>query len=287
VLDGDLQHPPELLPELVAVGESSGADLVVASRYARGGSSGGLAGPVRRAVSRLSGLTARALFPGRLRGVSDPMSGFFLIRRSLVGADLRPDGYKILLELAVRCRPSGTAEVPYVFQPRFAGASKASFAEGLRFLRHLVVLRFSAPRARMLAFGLIGLSGFVPNLAVLWLLTRYTGTDYAVAEILANQVAVAWNFLLLDAVLFHHRRTRHWSGRFGRFAAVANADLVLRIPLLGVLVHYGHVNVLLGTVLTLVAAFALRFLVTDRAIYVPHPHPPGPPAEPTIAADAG
>ena len=284
VLDGDLQHPPELLPRLVQVGEQSGADLVVASRYVPGGGSDGLSSPLRRGVSRISGLTAKLLFPGRLRGISDPMSGFFAIRRALVEPELRPDGYKILLELAVRCRPARTAQVPYVFESRFAGESKASFAEGLRFLRHLVTLRFSAPRARMLAFGLIGLSGFVPNLLVLWLLTRYAGVHYVPAEIIANQAAVAWNFLLLDTLLFHHRRTRHWSGRFGAFALVANADLVLRIPLLAVLVRYAHLNVLLGTAITLVAAFAVRFVITDRAIYVPRL--PERDAEPAVA-DAG
>ena len=85
------------------------------------------------------------------------MSGFFAIRRSAVTADvLKPLGYKILLELAVRCRPREVAEVPFVFQDRFAGESKSTAREGMRFLRHLAALRTAPPVARMVGFGLIG-----------------------------------------------------------------------------------------------------------------------------------
>jgi dolichol-phosphate mannosyltransferase len=120
---------------------------------------------------------------------------------------------------------------------------------------------------RALAFGLIGLSGFAPNLAALWLLTA-AGVHYLAAEVLANQVAIAWNFLLLDCLLYQHRRRHHWSRRFAKFLAVANIDLIGRIPLLGLLVAHARMNVLLATAITLVAGFAVRFAVTDRFIYV-------------------
>jgi dolichol-phosphate mannosyltransferase len=145
VMDADLQHPPALVPELVAAGERDGADLVVATRYAGGGSREGLSGGFRKLASGGSTLLAKTAFPRRLRHVSDPMSGFFAVRAAALNADvLRPLGYKILLELIVRCRLRRITEVPYQFQDRFAGESKASFAEGLRFLRHLMVLRLSS-----------------------------------------------------------------------------------------------------------------------------------------------
>lgn len=144
VMDADLQHPPALVPELVAAGERAGADLVVATRYAGGGGRDGLNGGFRKFASGGSTLLAKTIFPRRLHDVSDPMSGFFAVRAAALDADaLRPLGYKILLELIVRCRPRRVTEVPYQFQDRFAGESKASFAEGLRFLRHLMVLRLS------------------------------------------------------------------------------------------------------------------------------------------------
>ncbi|MER6060293.1 glycosyltransferase family 2 protein [Streptomyces sp. NPDC001792] len=270
VMDGDCQHPPSLVPELVATGERTNASLVVASRYIEGGSRAGLAGGYRVAVSRGATWLAKGFFPRRLRGISDPMSGFFAIRRSAVTADvLRPLGYKILLELAVRSRPRGVAEVPFVFEDRFAGESKSTAREGFRFLRHLAGLRTASPVARMAGFGLIGASGFVPNLAGLWALT-VLGMHYLPAEIVANQFGVAWNFLLIEQLLFRDRRAhRRWWDRLGRFALLANADLLLRIPLIALLVGRFGMGALPATALALVMTFVLRFVGTEALVYLP------------------
>ncbi|MEU3773759.1 glycosyltransferase family 2 protein [Streptomyces sp. NPDC032472] len=270
VMDADLQHPPHLVPELVGEGERTGAELVVASRYLPGGSRAGLAGNYRVAVSRGATWLAKGLFPRALRGISDPMSGFFAMRRRAVAADaLQPLGYKILLELAVRCRPAKVAEVPFVFQDRYAGASKSGAREGMRFLAHLAALRSATPLARMIGFGLIGLSGFVPNLLALWLLTR-AGLHYLPAEIAANQAGVLWNFLLIELLLFRDRRRhRHWTDRLGRFALLANADLLLRIPLIALFVDRFALAVLPATALALVTTFVLRFAATEALVYLP------------------
>ncbi|MGR4883210.1 glycosyltransferase [Streptomyces sp. LARHCF249] len=270
VMDADLQHPPHLVPELVGEGIRTGADLVVASRYITGGSRAGLAGTYRIAVSRGATWLTKGLFPRALRGISDPMSGFFAMRRSVVTAEaLKPLGYKILLELAVRCRPAKVAEVPFVFQDRYSGESKSTAREGMRFLAHLASLRSATPLARLIGFGLIGLSGFVPNLAALWLLTR-AGMHYLPAEIVANQAGVLWNFLLIETLLFRDRRRhRHWADRIGRFALLANADLLLRIPLIAVFVAQFGMDVLPATALALVTTFVLRFAATEALVYLP------------------
>ncbi|MFD6553348.1 glycosyltransferase [Streptomyces sp. NPDC058398] len=270
VMDGDCQHPPSLIPELIASGERTNAGLVVASRYIKGGSREGLAGGYRIAVSRGATWLTKSLFPRRLRGISDPMSGFFAIRRSAVTAEvLRPLGYKILLELAVRSRPRQVTEVPFVFQDRFAGESKSSAREGFRFLRHLVGLRTASPVARMVVFGLIGATGFVPNLLGLYALTA-AGLHYVPAEILANQLGVAWNFLLVEHLLFRERREhrKRWD-RVGRFALIANADLVLRIPLIALFVGRFGMGALSATALALVTTFVLRFAGTEALVYLP------------------
>lgn len=270
VMDADLQHPPHLVPELVGEGERTGADLVVASRYIAGGSRAGLAGSYRIAVSRGATWLTKGLFPRALHGISDPMSGFFAMRRSAVTEEaLKPLGYKILLELAVRCRPARVAEVPFVFQDRFSGESKSTAREGLRFLTHLASLRSATPLARMIGFGLVGLSGFVPNLAALWMLT-HTGLNYLIAEVVANQAGVLWNFLLIETLLFRDRRRhRHWADRFGRFTLLANADLLLRIPLIAVFVGTWGFGVLSATALALVVTFVLRFAATEALVYLP------------------
>jgi glycosyltransferase involved in cell wall biosynthesis len=149
VMDADLQHPPEVLPELVSA-VVGGADVAVASRYCAGAApdaSDGLDGAWRRWVSLLCRLPVWAVRPG-LRSVKDPLAGFFVLRRSVLsGVELRPTGYKILLEVLVRGRWHRTVEVPYRFAPREAGSSKAELKQGLVFLRH--VARLAGPRRRV------------------------------------------------------------------------------------------------------------------------------------------
>jgi dolichol-phosphate mannosyltransferase len=106
------------------------------------------------------------LFPRRLRGVTDPMSGFFLVRPDAVDLDeLRPRGFKILLELLVRCRTLRRAEVAFVFATRRAGESKGSVREGLSYLRSLWDLRLGRGRARVrLVTGVPAVEPLVPLL---------------------------------------------------------------------------------------------------------------------------
>jgi glycosyltransferase involved in cell wall biosynthesis len=144
VMDADLQHPPLVVPHLVRALDEKQADIAVASRYVRGGSSSGLDGWSRRLASRGCRAIAYVMLPST-RGITDPLGGFFAVRRQvLAGAELKPDGYKILLEVLVRCRHEGVAEVSYDFAPRNAGSSKSGITEAGRYLRHLRVLRGAA-----------------------------------------------------------------------------------------------------------------------------------------------
>ncbi|MGC0329826.1 dolichol-phosphate mannosyltransferase [Streptomyces sp. SAI-170] len=263
VLDAGLPHPPELIPALIAQGEATGAELVVA-----GGSGAG--GGHRR-------LLAKSVFPRALHGLSDPLSGLFAIRRAAVeraasSADgPQPLGHRILLELAVRCRPRGIAEVPYTFGGRH---TREAGSKGLHLLRHLVALRTADPRARAIVFGLIGLSGFAPNLLLLWLLHGW-GLAYTPAEILANQAGLLWNFTLIDSLVYRdQRRHRRRAVRLLSFAAVGNVDLVARIPLAALLMGTTGMTAVPATALAMVLVFTARFLVVDRLLYR-RPHTPG------------
>lgn len=144
VLDADLQHPPDRIPTMLAEAQRTGADIVIASRYVPGGSAGGLAGPLRRLYSVGLKLLSRLLFPRRLARITDPLGGYFLIRRGVIqGVPLRPLGYKILLEVLIRTRWRTVREVPYRFQPRRHGSSKADLPQGVWFLRHLLRLAWA------------------------------------------------------------------------------------------------------------------------------------------------
>jgi dolichol-phosphate mannosyltransferase len=149
VIDADLQHPPELVPELLKAAEQ--ADIAVASRYAR---NHGVKGwnPLRAAVSRLSTLAAAPLIYKKKLGVTDPMSGFFIIhRRCIEGLSFQTTGFKLLLEILVRGRIQTAKEVAYNFGLRHAGRSKANATVALHYLHLLgrlsrdMVLRSSEP----------------------------------------------------------------------------------------------------------------------------------------------
>jgi dolichol-phosphate mannosyltransferase len=140
VMDADLQHPPEIVPALVAPVLSGEAALVAGSRYSWAGADAGLAGPGRQLLSRACRAVVHLLLPVS-RPLQDPMSGLFAFRRSLLDAvDLEPTGYKILLEVTVRTGPAVVLNVGFDFAPRHAGRSKATFREGMVFLRHLLRL---------------------------------------------------------------------------------------------------------------------------------------------------
>lgn len=132
VMDADLQHPPELLPRLWAALEG-GADLVIGSRYAHGGSLRGWQ-PARHLASRLAVWMSQPLQRSGRRAV-DPMSGFFLVRRSCIdGLALQPAGFKILLEILARADLRCVVEVPFTFGRRHVGQSKAGLRVAVNFL---------------------------------------------------------------------------------------------------------------------------------------------------------
>jgi glycosyltransferase involved in cell wall biosynthesis len=132
VMDADGSHPPAAIPRLVEAVTGGGAEFALGSRYIAGGSSPGLSRS-RRWISRGATILARPLVR-----VVDPMSGFFAFRRQvLTRCALSPLGFKIGLEIMVRCRPLPIAEIPITFRPRTAGESKLGQGEIGRYLRHI------------------------------------------------------------------------------------------------------------------------------------------------------
>ena len=170
VMDADMQHDETVLPRMLAEIEQGGADVVVGTRYAAGGSTGDL-NESRKAMSQLATVASRAILR---QPVSDPMSGFFMLRRNVLDStvrDLSGLGFKILLDiLATAGQPLRIAEVPYRFRDRFAGESK---------LDELVVWEYGMLLAdktigrlvpvRFLAFSIVGGIGILVHMAVLTL----------------------------------------------------------------------------------------------------------------------
>lgn len=266
VMDGDLQHPPELLPVLLARFAQGDAHVVAASRYVGGGDTSGLGTAVRFGVSRVATWLTRAMFPIRLARSTDPMTGFFLVDRGRLDVStLQPRGFKILLEILAR-NDLRIAEVPMEFAERRHGTSKASFRQGAMFLEHLARLRFG----KMSLFALIGVIGAAANLGIMWALTA-AGVPYIWAAIIGAEVTIIGNFVLQERFVFADMRTdaRALGIRFASSFAFNNVEAALRIPVMALMVESWHISSVVATGLSLIVAFFARFLFHSLVVYAP------------------
>jgi dolichol-phosphate mannosyltransferase len=260
VMDGDLQHPPELLPTILDATDT--ADVVVASRRIAGGDDAGLADARRKAVSYGATALARTLFPRRLAECTDPMTGYFAVKRHTVDVErLRPRGFKILLE--VLCRdPHSVTEVPLRFGERGGGESKATAAQGMRFLSQLFALRFE----RVTRFALIGAVGAVANLLIMAALVM-VGTGYVVAALTAALVTIVGNFLAQERWVFADRRLGPWWRRAVGSMGFNAVEAGVRLPVLMFLVEFWLVSSVLAQGLTLAVAFVVRYAFHEVVVY--------------------
>src|SRR5215207_1301907 len=208
VMDADLQHPPEKVREMLEEARTSGADVVVASRYAKGGSYEGLSGPLRKAVSVGTKSLAQIVFK-EARKTSDPLSGFFLVRNEAIsGIQFRPTGFKVLLEILVCAPDLKVVEAPFDFRARHAGVSKATLRQGFDYLAHMLSLFWYVPSAgRFWKFALVGTSGVLVNMVTLIVLAEVFDAHKVIAWMFAVGLSILSNFLLNNA--FTWRDIRH------------------------------------------------------------------------------
>jgi len=263
VMDADLQHPPEVLPELLRE-VKGGADIAVASRYVKGGSCQGW-GLTRRIISRGAIFLAHLLLP-RTRRISDPMSGFFMLKRQLVtGADLRPTGYKILLEILIAGHFDKVAEVPYAFNVRERGESKLSTRQQIDYLKHLYrLMSRTGELKRFIWFIVVGLSGIIVNQGFLWLLTEFAGLKYYISAIFSIEASIISNFILNDYFTFADRRsgkTRSFLGRLLKFNVICLAGAAIQYGLLLLFTSVFDVYYLISNLIGIAVATLWNYLV--------------------------
>ncbi len=239
VIDADLQHPPEVLLQLWGEMEQ-GADLAVASRHVEGGGVSEWS-VIRRFLSRGAQMLGLMILPEVIGRLSDPMSGYFMVRRdAIVGRYLSPVGYKILIEVTGRGAIRWIGEVGYVFRERQAGASKVTWKQYIEYIQHLLKLRFSLwPIKRFLRFGVVGFSGVFVDMIVLYLLSDPSTLGWGLtrSKIVASEIAIVNNFLWNDAWTFadFSSQQKGWRKRFKRFLKfnlICLAGLILNVLLL-------------------------------------------------------
>ena len=268
VMDGDLQHPPEVIQQLLSKAQSSGADLVAGSRLTDGGGTDGLNWQRKLISKSLAGIS-RIVFQKNLRTMSDPLTGFFLFRRSAVNADLlQPKGFKILLEILIRCPKLKTSEIPFKFAQRHAGASKANSREMFNLFQQMMELRF-APHQKLIRFLAVGVTGLVVNTILMYLFSNVLNIYYLLAAALSTQGSTLWNFLGTEKWVFKRKNepSKNVWMRLISFFIVNNAMLLLRGPILAILVDRMGMTPVMGNLISLVIMTALRYVIADRVIW--------------------
>jgi dolichol-phosphate mannosyltransferase len=210
VIDGDLQHDAAALPQMLMILQSGHYDLAVGSRHVTGGDDTGLAGRWRHLLSDGGIRLAQFLLPIRF---SDPLSGFFMLPRSLfetLAAKLTGQGFKILLDLALSSRaPLRVAEVPCVFHERAAGKSKLDALVLVQFVGLLLdkMLGGVLP-LRFISFALVGALGVLIHLAVLTMALIALGLTFEVAQLAASGAAMVFNFHFNNEITYRDQRLR-------------------------------------------------------------------------------
>jgi dolichol-phosphate mannosyltransferase len=235
VMDADMQHDERLLPRMVRELADPSIELVVGSRYIEGGGTGDWA-EERQRISRAATALSRLILKARL---TDPMSGFFMIRREAFDRSARrlsAQGYKILLDILASAQtPLRYRELPYVFGQRAHGESKLDLLVTWEYVALLIdksVGRYVP--SRFVMFSLVGGAGVFVHMAVLATVYRLLGAPFDFAQAAATFVAMTFNFFVNNALTYRDRRRKGLVGlakgllsfyAIGAVGAVANVGV--------------------------------------------------------------
>tara|TARA_E500000305_G_scaffold108915_1_gene112380 strand:+ start:8389 stop:9528 length:1140 start_codon:yes stop_codon:yes gene_type:complete len=271
VMDADLSHPPEKIPELVSALNQRQADFVIGSRYVEGGTTDQSWGWFRKWNSRVATWLSRPFTSAR-----DPLAGFFAIKRQTylkARQILNPVGYKIGLELIVKCRCQNVVEIPIEFTDRVAGSSKLSFKEQLRYLKHLKRLfDFKYQNyAYFTQFALIGLTGVFVNLQMLALLSNWLISPIAVA--LAIWTSMSTNFLLNRNITFSYARHKPFLKQYLSYCGSCLTGAVfnwLTTMVLSRSFQFFEKRILLAAFIGILVGMGFNFLLCRYLVFSKH-----------------
>ena len=232
VIDGDLQHDETLLPRMLAAIEQDGQELAVGTRYAGEGSVGEWD---KKRVS-FSRFATKLASPVMKTPLSDPMSGFFAIRRELLHdtvPKLSSVGYKILLDIVASVpRKLKVAELPYRFRTRVAGESKLDSAVALEYIELLLeklVGRWIPPK--LILFSIVGGFGAIIHLTILGVLLNLAGEAFVMAQASAVLISMLFNFTLNNIFTYRDRRLtgNAWFIGFLSFALLCSIGAIANV----------------------------------------------------------
>lgn len=209
VMDADMQHDERILPGMLEILKDPSVDIVIGSRYMKGGSLGELS-PSRAWISRLATSMSRLVLN---RSISDPLSGFFMLRRSFfekVMHKLSGRGFKILLDILVSAAGDVRfREQPYTMRSRTHGESKLGLAVIWEYLMLLLYKGLGrVVPARFISFAAVGSSGIFVNIFFLWILHRIYAADFVLSQTIATFTAMTSNYILNNQFTFVEQKLR-------------------------------------------------------------------------------
>lgn len=264
-MDADLSHPPEAIPQMLGKLDE-GADFVIGSRYVRGGSTSDDWGFLRWLNSRVATLLARPLTNAR-----DPMAGFFALRRTTfaAGRAFNPVGYKIGLELIVKCGCERVVEVPIHFEDRQLGKSKLTMRQQLLYVRHLrrlYTFKFGA-WSQLAQFLTVGGLGTLVNLVLLTVFL-HVGMAANAAVAAAIALSMVFNFVLNRRFSFGESRRESWLKQFVGFMAACSVGALINYAV--TLLFIGRLFSLrpqLAALVGIAAATAFNFIASRYLVF--------------------
>ncbi len=266
VMDADLQHPPEKIPELVRPLLYEDYEISIATRY-KGGRDEGLSF-TRKLMSKAATIVAKLLLP-QVRKISDPMTGFFAIKDTVVKKNLHnfnPKGYKILLEILVKgdYSPEKIIEIAYTFNRRYRGYSKLGPKETIDYLFHILQLN----DYRILKFMLVGLTGLFVNEGILWLLHYKLFFPLWFSGLLSIETSILSNFTLNSLVTFRNVNTKtKLYTKIYRYHIATAVGVSINYSILLSLTYLLHIEPLVSNLIGIIAGFLANYTLSEHYVW--------------------
>ena len=268
VMDSDFSHPIACVSKFYKK-IKEGYDIVIGSRYMKDGEIKGW-GAKRKVISSGATFLARVMFPN----ITDPVSGLFAIHRDVIkDAPLRPSGYKILTEILGKGTYHNVAEIPYKFVNRKKGSSKLGFSQIFEYAVQVLDLVAHAATHRnnivwheivcATKFAVVGTSGVVINLGMLYAIVEGLGLNYMVAGVLAIEASILSNFYFNDRWTFHDVKTKPLKQRIYLFHLVSVGGMIINLAVLFTLTTLG-LWYIQAQFIGILIAFTWNFVVNRR-----------------------
>ena len=264
VMDADLQHPPELLSKLL-IALRNGAELVIASRYIRGGGVKEWSF-VRKTISKGAIMLAHILLP-KARDIKDPVSGYFAFKKLCINPEIfsesHPPGFKILLYILYRGNFNNIKEIPYTFEPRARGKSKLSSKEIIDYLKLLLQLS----EFRAIKFAVVGALGTIVNLGSLAALMYLVGLPNYIAHPIAIEISIIHNFILNEIWTFKKRGISTIFAKMLKFHGSSAIAVITQFIIAQILSRVLFINYLIAAFIGIVIGYVINYVVSELVVW--------------------